>query len=506
MVAGESRPFERTSRPRHDSAMDGGGTQRRVACFVSYDHRDQTFVDFLDRMLALYRDRIELLRDRSGVDRRSALDAALRAMIARTDVFMPVVSPAYAESEWCRREHAWLGELSPAAAVLPLRTGGEVGAFPNHLGVDFTSWEIYGDRIVREALIPALLGNVVGSLSPSLDLAREAALSLARDFQVLGSAVNRADLKGPAAEAFAQIGVRLMQLPSMPARGRARIASAIAGQQIQRGRWDELRRWASVAVAQTEVEQVADQARTDDELAFLGERYSELGLAQRRLGSHGLAAEHYEAAAEHYAAIRDRLLQSVRQAQVRREQGTLAIARLRLDEARRCYAESRSLLAGVPSERMHVAQAWIKEAQVELIAGRDMDSARCLSEAAKAMEVESTAREAELSPPELTARVSAHYWKTRAWLALALGQRRELTHAADEHARVIGGYPWDNERAHQRLIRRAALASAVIPAPVTRQVARALIVGEAGLFARVIRPVRAAVARWTAGGRVAETK
>lgn len=467
--------------------MKTAGTPGRLVCFVSYGHEDTAFVDFLERMLALYRDKIELLRDRGGVDRRGALDTELRAMIARCDVFMPVVSAAYALSEWCQREHTWLDELRPHAAFVPLRLAADPVVFPNRLGVDFAAWALRGDRIVRETLIPVLLGGRVGATAETLDGQAVDALGLARDFQVLGAAVNRADLRAPADEAFVQIGVRLMQLRGMPARGRAMIAAALAGQQVQRGRWEQLRQWASLALAQLEEDAVADDARSDDELAFLGERCTELALAERRLGDHDGAARHYQEAADRYRAISDALLQRVRYAQVCREQGTLAIARLRLDEARRCYAESRALLAGLPSERMHVAQAWIKEAQVELIASRDADVDRCMATAAEIIEAPGSPVEATPGVHELSARVAAHYWKTRAFVALARGHRAELARAADEHARVIAGYPWQNERGHQRALRIAVAWMRVLPRPVTRQLARAFIVAEAGLLAGVRR-------------------
>jgi hypothetical protein len=333
-----------------------------------------------------------------------------------------------------------------------------------------------------------LLGSHVGATATSLDShATVDALGLARDFQVVGAAVNRADLRAPADEAFVQIGVRLMQLPGMPPRGRAMIAAALAGQQVQRGRWEQLRQWAELAVTQLRDDGLADDLRSDEELAFLGERYTELALAERRLGDHRGAARHYQEAVERYRAIGDALLRQVLQAQVLREQGTLALARLRLDEARRCYADSRALLAAVPSERMHVAQSWIKQAQVELIAGRAADVDRCLAAAAEIVEAGSAPGQETPGTHELFARVAAHYWKTRAFVALAGGRREELARTAEQHARVIAGYPWQNEQLHQRTLRAATALVGLVPRPVLRQAVRLLGVAEAGLLARFRR-------------------
>lgn len=177
-----------------------------------------------------------------------------------------------------------------------------------------------------------------------------------------------------------------------------------------------------------------------------------------------------------------RTLRRVRLGQVAREQGTLAIARLRLDEARACYQRSRELLAELPSERMHVAQAWIKEAQVELVAGRLDQALRCLAAAAPRVEA--------AEPGELSARVAAHYWKTTAWLALASGDASRLGQATQAHASVIAAYGWDNEHAHQRWLRRASRVEPIAPRVIVHQLVRAGIVAASGGGAQVSRWLR----------------
>lgn len=451
-------------------------------CFISYSHEDRDFVDFLEWMLALYGDRFEVLRDRGGVARSASLESELKAMVSRSDTFLAVVSPGYAASAWCQRELEWQQSLRPTATVLPLRLDDQVDQFPDRLGIDVSAWAQRGDRIVREELVPLVLGQVPEVPGWSLRLTADAGLQLARDFATLGSAVNRADLRAPADEAFTQIGVRLLQQEQMPAVARALIAAALAGQQIQRGRWAALRTWSTVALAAITEDGRDDRARSDRELAFVGERYTELALAERRLGRDQEAARHYEAAAERYGALTDAVLARVRQGQVAREQGTLAIARLRLDEARECYRRSRSLLAGLPSERMHVAQAWIKESQVELVAGRLDDAHRCLREAAVLVEA--------TEPSELTTRVAAHYWKTAAWLALAEGNAPTLDDSIAAHAEVIAAYAWRNEHAQQRWLRRGRRVTPLLPRLVTRTLARAVVVAEAGARARVGRWLR----------------
>lgn len=460
----------------------------QVTCFVSYSHQDGDFVDFLERGLVHYRDGIELLRDHSGLARSDALDAALRDMVSRCDVFLPVVSAAYTRSTWCQREYAWFSELRPDARLLPLRLFNDATVFPNHLGVDFTVWATRGDRILCEVLVPTLRGNQATRLLATPDLEPSLALEMAQDFHTLGVAVSRIDLPTEADRAFSQIGIRLMQMPGMPTTGLAIVASVLAGQQVQRGQWAALYRWASEALVHFG-EYNTDLAKLSDEkLTFLSGRLMELALAERRLGLDDDAGRHYAEALLGNSAIADPTLRCIHRAQVFRELGTLALARLKLSEARQMYEQSRELIDGIPSERMHIAQAWIKQAQVEIFMNRDVDAHRCIKQAD---EILHTSQSAAPSVPdtaaELQARVSAHYWKTRAWVDFTCGDRDALRRDVLEHARAISPYPWRNERNHQRALQALAAVSPAIPTVIARQLARALIAGESGLFARAMR-------------------
>jgi hypothetical protein len=71
----------------------------RYDVFISYNRKDDAFVNFLEQSLEL--SGLRCFRDRTGLGIYDKLDAALKRAISQSRWLMAVISPAYLQSYWC---------------------------------------------------------------------------------------------------------------------------------------------------------------------------------------------------------------------------------------------------------------------------------------------------------------------------------------------------------------------------------------------------------------------
>jgi outer membrane protein assembly factor BamB len=86
-------------RPPTDSQIGETPLQGAVDVFVSYNHRDKSFVNFLVQLFR--RVGLSCFQDISGLKIYEKLDASLKASIARSRWLMAIISPSYLQSYWC---------------------------------------------------------------------------------------------------------------------------------------------------------------------------------------------------------------------------------------------------------------------------------------------------------------------------------------------------------------------------------------------------------------------
>ena len=67
--------------------------------FISYNRKDQAFVEFLERCLEIAG--LRYFRDTTGLGIYDKLDAALKVAVSESRWLMAAISPAYLQSYWC---------------------------------------------------------------------------------------------------------------------------------------------------------------------------------------------------------------------------------------------------------------------------------------------------------------------------------------------------------------------------------------------------------------------
>lgn len=460
----------------------------RTLCFISYSHQDRDFVDFLTRILSLFDDSIEYWLDETAIEHGATFPNQISEALHRAEVFLPVLSANALASEWCRRERAIFTERHASnhrLKIIPIHIEPiplAQSPFPDWISIDLSSWRRDGDRIIRTQLIDAVRGEGRSStFEPFSARTRSSAgLNLAKDYQTVGLAINRIDPNAKTARAFVQLGVALFHLEGMPSTGRAFIGLALAGQKLQAGAWRELAAWAQSAIDILIDEE--GSPRSNDELGMIGEAYNLLALAERKLGDRR-AEGNYLRALESFSAMTDPLTRRTKQAQAHRELGTFALGRGRLADAEQHFTTSRELLAGLPSESMHHAQAAIKLAQLELVRGDAAAAGAKLDELRVQFETLNDAR-------ELERRVAAHYWRTVALNAFVFGDAAKHGEALERLDRVIEGTGWRNEQRQRSLLYYLRYARGFAPKPLRAAIAATIIrIGASGLrgLSRAVR-------------------
>ena len=132
--------------------------------FISYSHHDNlahgNWVEaFHERLISDFRSRtgkrLQIFFDRDGLQAGNVLSDKLKSALSRTSLFIPILSPSYLSSEWCRREFLYFLEvvgdrvISPSGncRIMPIRLmpfekyKGENSSVQEHVGriVDFLS-------------------------------------------------------------------------------------------------------------------------------------------------------------------------------------------------------------------------------------------------------------------------------------------------------------------------------------------------------------------------------
>lgn len=421
--------------------------------FLSYSHHDRAFVDMLARLLPEVAADLEVFIDRRDHAPGEALSRDLRRRLDEADVLLPCVSPHAAASAWCAQERAWFREGRPGRRILPLRVvphGGHDGDeawYPEHVGVDFTGWLRDGDRTFFERLLPALLPGRAPSSTRRFEPDGTRAPTMAQDLIKVMSAVRANALPADVDSAVVQLAIALIQSAGLGAGPRNALCLAVAGHFVQRGDWAALRDWSTASAAAT----------TDDDAAAC-QFHQHLALAERRLGRHDSAGQHLEAARRYAERLSQPAERRRALGQIDREAGTLAIALDQREHARAHYRSSRVHLEVFVSERAHVAQTWVKTAQIDLLDDDAEAALRCLDRADTILGGE-LAPEARVHGPA----VEAHAAKTRALAHYLDGDLTAAWEAVARHARVIAGRAWANEDRQAAQLTWLIATSAVHP-------------------------------------------
>jgi hypothetical protein len=448
--------------------------EAQVRVFLSYSRQDQDFAGVARHLVAPLAQRVQLWMD-DRIEAGEAFSARLLEEIDACDVFVAALSPAYAGSPWCRRELDRALSRGPALTLLPLLLADVDPGALDHLGVahlqvsDLRRWRVDGDRLLRAAFVDRLAAtSPPPPLPPGLsERVRRVVLWVA---QSAADDRVRRDVADLAAWEATQAGVT--------GRERARVLDALSGLHLTRRAWADMDACSLAALTAWE-EDAALVARAsgppdaeavrDDDLGLLGELHLRRALAARQLARPD-GAEHLAAAEATFRRIRLPVLRDEKLGQLHREAGTHAQLRGDLDAAGAHFRTSADLLRGLPSERLHVAQASIKAAQVELVAGRLAEAEARLDEAAPLL----TAREGE--PPRMRDQVLPHYLLTRAAVAALRGDDELARASLDDHARL----PLGNtaRRRSLRLLLR-------VPGPARRQLASLAWTGAASPLLRL---------------------
>lgn len=89
--------------------------------FISYSHHDNhahgNWVEaFQERLVSDFRSRtgkkLQIFFDRDGLQAGNVLSDKLKGALSKTSLFIPILSPSYLSSEWCRREFLYFMEVT----------------------------------------------------------------------------------------------------------------------------------------------------------------------------------------------------------------------------------------------------------------------------------------------------------------------------------------------------------------------------------------------------------
>ena len=430
-----------------------------MKAFLSYSRQDADFAGFFKHVLALGAPDVDLWFDeRIGAGER--YPQVIDTQIAACDYFFFAASPAWLDSSWCQREAKAAKARGTSITVVPLRIEDAELAksgLASHQEIDLRRWRIDGDQVLRERLFH-LFAAPVAMPRPGtevLDGMREV---------VLWSA--RSQTPEPVAARIAALATWHATFGLGPPLTRARLLDAQAGLHLTRRRWRDM-----IGATRAALELLKDDGwslpeeagfdgleRTDDELAFVGELYNRLGLGARQLGD-ARGREQLEHALTAFSAIRQPLLRHERTAQMHRELGTWSQEDGDLDVAREHFRNSGILLDGLPSQRFHVLQAQIKEAQVDLAQGQVSD-ARCRLDAVAPKFAEGVSMDGRLAH-----QVLPHFLLTDAACSALEGDDARAIAALRRHEHATtSGSGGSNRRLRRRI--RTLLALPVTARPI----------------------------------------
>lgn len=427
--------------------------------FLSYSRQDADFARFLRALVARAAPEADLWMD-DRLDAGAPYPGTIQSQVRACDMFLAAASPRWRDSSWCQRELDWARARGAAVEIVPLiieqvdlaDTG--LAAFQ---AIDMQRWRIDGDRVLRARWLRSLgAPSTLAATAPGVhESMREVVLWAAR--------TRTPDEVGRHLLDAATWQVATDPTAALP---RARLLDAIAGLHLTRREWSEMRSathaalelvreagWPNPRYDASESGQLSD-----DDLGFLGELHTRLALGSRQIGDQA-GVEHAYAALAVYGRIQEPLLRNEKSAQVHRELGTWAQERGDDQAAREHFRTSARLLEDLPSQRFHLYQARIKEAQVELARG-DVQAAGALIESVAAHFAPDSPLEAHLAH-----QVLPHFLLTEAaWAALAgLDDRARtaLSRHAEARSKGSGG------RNH---LRRAAISS-LLALPTTMRLA-----------------------------------
>ncbi len=394
--------------------------------FLNYSREDADFAGFFETMFSLGASEVQLWMD-ERLDAGARFPEEIMRQIASCDLFIAALSPAWARSDWCQRELRAALAREPDIEIIPLlideleiaRT--ELAAYQ---AIDLRQWRIEGDLVLRAQLLHRFSGP--GPAPPPGPAQLEA--------------LRRLVLWGARSETPDEIGRDLADLatwqiataPDNPL-PRARLLDALAGLHLTRREWRDM--VSTTQAALRLLHQAGWPAPhlgspyepgdlTDDDLAFLGELHNRLALGARELGR-GEGVTELDRALAVFTAIRHPLLRREKTAQAHREWGTWAQRSGDLETARHHFQLSGDLLKGLPSQQLHVLQAEIKQAQVDLQQGKH-EQARARLDRVAPWFAEGAAGDGLLA-----AQVRPHYLITEAAWATVTGHDTAARQALD---------------------------------------------------------------------------
>ncbi|MES2644726.1 MAG: toll/interleukin-1 receptor domain-containing protein [Myxococcota bacterium] len=343
-----------------------------IRVFVSYSRLNYTPAALVASHLREYRGVVDVWMD-DDLSVGERYPGTIVRELARADVFVAILSRAFFESEWCTREsETFLDRAAsdPRLLVVPIAIDGM--DLPKHpicswQVVDLPDWAIRADRVLRQRVLPVILREKVPASSVAVALTEAAAGRRAR---VYSDVLRYCSTTRPPAEVVQGLvgeAFNCLSNEELSPGARADLSNALSAIFLNRGEWRTLANLNAQAI-QLIGERAGDRPLTDEELAFEGELYNHLALAERKLRVQSAEA-HYLDATRAFGAIRDPLFRREKMGQVLRERGNLALRNGQLEAAGAFYRSSVEALEGLPSQRWHVLAGKSKLALVSALKG-----------------------------------------------------------------------------------------------------------------------------------------
>jgi len=365
----------------------------RQICFLSYSRRDTPAADLIHSLLDLYESEIEVWRD-VGIPGGIAWSAEIYRRIETSTVFIAVISRSYQASEWCRKEFDRFHERlmrGEDVRIIPVRIDKfefEDERMSSLQQLDFSAWLTVGDQLVSQTLVPAILGRALGGGAPEFRQARPGdAIAVAAMTEVLVDYRKKLESEQQSAN-LVRLALAMVRsaegLPIACARLLTELSELFINKADYRGALpfnvDALERLRAAGLTGEGL-----SGASDDVKALLSGILLRTSIITRKLKEEGAHAS-LEEALRASTDLEDAILRSDWCAHVHREMGTYWQTLGMYPRARSHFEESFALLRALPTQRFHAAQAKIKLAQTELLAGEMEEAERHLGTAGDTFE------------------------------------------------------------------------------------------------------------------------
>lgn len=387
-------------------------TSTSLRIFLSYPRLEREVAEQVVAILVRYHHRMSVWWD-NAIEPSRQWRKDIEDEIDRTDVFIVVVSEQSEASDFCRAETTRAERLHRERGrprIIPLEvddTKAEALGVGEAQAVAFQRWRTEADTIFTHNVIPA----IDPTIATSRHRIREGLCGAVAEL-VDWAAATRGLPEAQAARLI-DVAYGVVGCSDEPTDARARVLRGVAGLQLTRQRWRDMEGAAGAGISLLEPERTDNSEGAERDWALAGDLWLACALAQRRQGR--ISLTHIDAARQSFERIDDPLERAERLAQLHREVGTWEQASGNDSAAVDHFRASGALLQGLPSQRYHVAQASIKEAQVLLSRGDPAAAERKLAG------VRALFKNPEVTSPR-AAEVHRHLLITSAMVHASLGR------------------------------------------------------------------------------------